>query len=82
MTDAVMHKRASQNNHLTFGEKPSTAFWQTIKKVYKNITVEPVIFFYGIGHGVTAIITQALYFDKICQVNIIGRHLSIIEDCI
>ena len=39
----VTHNYDAQNNHLTFGEKPSTALWQTIKKVYKNITVEPVI---------------------------------------
>ena len=76
MKNSVMHKHDYQNNQLTFGEKPSTALWQTVKKVFKNITVEPVIFFYGIGFGVTAIITQALYFDKICQVNIVGRHLG------
>ena len=39
-------------------------------KVIMNITVEPVIFFYAIGFGITTIISPALYFDKICKVTI------------
>ena len=35
-------------------------------KVVTNITVEPVIFFYAIGFGITTIISPSLYFDKIC----------------
>ena len=38
-------------------------------KVIKNITVEPVIFFYAIGFGITTIISPSLYFDKICKVS-------------
>jgi len=37
-------------------------------KVVTNITVEPVIFFYAIGFGITTIISPSLYFDKICKV--------------
>ena len=37
-------------------------------KVIRNITVEPVIFFYAIGFGITTIISPSLYFDKICKV--------------
>ena len=39
-------------------------------KVVTNITVEPVIFFYAIGFGITTIISPSLYFDKICKVRL------------
>ena len=43
---------------------------EVVDKVIMNITVEPVIFFYAIGFGITTIISPSLYFDKICRVRI------------
>ena len=45
-----------------------TKIKEIVNKVIMNITVEPVIFFYAIGFGITTIISPALYFDKICKV--------------
>ena len=44
--------------------------WNTFKKLIGSITVEPVIFFYAIGFGVTTIITSSLYMEKICKVKL------------
>ena len=71
MVRVEMRNIESSNIRLTFGENPSTRTWQISKKVIKNITVEPVIFFYAIGFGITTVITASLYFDKICKVNFI-----------
>ena len=71
MAKMKMRNDDCANDKVTFGENPSTRLCQTSKKVIRNITVEPVIFFYAIGHSVTSIITSSLYFDKICKVNYI-----------
>ena len=52
----------SENPYLTKTKEIAT-------KVIRNITVEPVIFFYAIGFGITTIISPSLYFDKICKVS-------------
>ena len=54
---------------IPFQETYVTKVKQNLKKVTRNITVEPVIFFYAIGIGITAIITPSVYFEKICKVN-------------
>ena len=41
---------------------------EIFSKVATHITVEPVIFFYAIGFGISTIISPSLYFDKICKV--------------
>ena len=60
--------KKNTNGTTTFGESLSTKMWHATQKIVQNITVEPVIVFYGIGHSVTTIITQSLYFEKICKV--------------
>ena len=42
-----------------------------IGTILANITVEPYIFLYSLGFGMTTIITPILYMDKICSVRII-----------
>ena len=61
--------KKNTNGATTFGESSSTKMWRATQKIVQNITVEPVIFFYAIGHSVTTIITQSLYFEKICKVS-------------
>ena len=61
--------KKNANGTSTFGESSSTKIWHATQKMVQNITVEPVIFFYAIGHSVTTIITQSLYFEKICKVS-------------
>ena len=64
--------KKNSNEATTFGESSFTKtwyVWHATKKIVQNITVEPVIFFYAIGHSVTTIITQSLYFEKICKVS-------------
>ena len=39
--------------------------------ILANITVEPYIFLYSLGFGMTTIITPILYMNKICSVRII-----------
>ena len=60
--------KKNTNGTTTFGESSCTKMGHATQKIVQNITVEPVIVFYGIGHSVTAIITQSLYFEKICKV--------------
>ena len=54
---------------IPFQESYVTKVKHNLKKVTRNITVEPVILFYAIGIGITAIITPSVYFEKICKVN-------------
>ena len=61
--------KKNTNGAATFDESLSTKMWHATQKIVQNITVEPVIFFYAIGHSVTTIITQSLYFEKICKVS-------------
>ena len=64
--------KKNTNGATTLGERSSTKMWHATQKIVQNITVEPVIFFYAIGHSVTTIITQSLYFEKICKVSRCG----------
>ena len=41
--------------------------------ILANITVEPYIFLYSLGFGMTTIITPILYMNKICSVRIIVK---------
>ena len=43
-------------------------WFQIIKKLLMNITVEPLLFLHGLGYGLAAITIPSLYFDKICLV--------------
>ena len=61
--------KKNTNGITTFSESLTTKMWHATQKIVQNITVEPVIFFYAIGHSVTTIITQSLYFEKICKVS-------------
>ena len=61
--------KKNTNGTTTFGESLCTKMGHVAQKIVQNITVEPVIFFYAIGHSVTTIITQSLYFEKICKVS-------------
>ena len=54
---------------IPFQETYVTKVKQNLRKVTRNITVEPVILLYAIGIGITAIITPSVYFEKICKVN-------------
>ena len=43
--------------------------------ILANITVEPYIFLYSLGFGMTTIITPILYMNKICSVRMIIKIL-------
>ena len=40
-----------------------------LKYILKNITVEPVVFFYSLGFSITMIPSYNLYFEKTCTVS-------------
>ena len=48
---------------IPFQETYVTKVKQNLRKVTRNITVEPVILLYAIGIGITAIIKHSVYFD-------------------
>ena len=51
---------------------PMKANWKAIPlTVVQNITVEPFIFLYCLGFGITKIISPILYMNKICSVGTI-----------
>ena len=51
---------------------PMKTDWKKIPlKVVQNITVEPFIFLYCLGFGITMIISPILYMNKICSVGTI-----------
>ena len=55
--------------NITYG----TGFFEKVGSFFvrmlKNITVEPVAFFYALGFSVTMVISPNLYFDKVCKVS-------------
>ena len=46
------------------------AFWEKIKFIFANITLEPVFFIFAMNFGFYAIAANQLYVDKMCQVNL------------
>jgi len=47
---------------------PLEKFFHLLTKFLKNITVEPVVFFYSLGFSITMLPSANLYFDKTCKV--------------
>ena len=39
------------------------------KKIWNQITVEPVMFLFGVVHGLYGLIVTSLYIDKVCRAN-------------
>ena len=50
---------------------PFEKFFHLLTKFLKNITVEPVVFFYSLGFSITMLPSANLYFDKTCKVSIV-----------
>ena len=43
---------------------------QRLMMIWKNITVEPVVILYFLNYGIFMIVSQTLYIEKICRVNL------------
>ena len=54
---------------LTYGSGPIERLFAILVKFFKNVTVEPVAFFYALGFSITTIVTPNLYIEKICTVS-------------
>ena len=61
-----------ENEKKEQNDQSDQSFLQTIKskvtKFYKNITVEPILFFLFFGIAVQAVLNSNLYYEKICKV--------------
>ena len=44
-------------------------FWDLIRPVVTNITVEPCYFLFCVGTGLYMIVSAQLYIEKVCKVN-------------
>ena len=68
MASAGRQNKTTASKLMISQETYATKLLEIGRKIIRNVTVEPVIFFYAIGFGVTTIITSSLYFNKICKV--------------
>ena len=68
-----MESKNSEDNvsvQLTFGRKgPIEKATSLTSKLIRNVTVEPVVFFYSLGFSITIIASPQLYFDKTCKMS-------------
>ena len=56
------------NEKLPIGASESKSGFGVFKTIFENISVEPFIFLYCMGFGITMIVTPILYINKICRV--------------
>ena len=54
---------------LTYGSGPIDRLFFSAVKFLRNVTVEPVVFFYALGYSITMVVTPNLYIEKICTVS-------------
>lgn len=68
-----MESKNSEDNvsvQLTFGRRGHLEKAASLaSKLVRNVTVEPVVFFYSLGFSITIIASPQLYFDKTCKVS-------------
>ena len=43
---------------------------QRLMRIWKNITVEPVVILFMLNYGLFSIVSATLYIEKICRVNL------------
>ena len=56
---------------LSFGSGPRKRAYVGIARLFKLITIEPVVFLYGLGISISFVVSPALYMEKICTVSTI-----------
>ena len=56
---------------LSFGSGPRKRASVGIARLFKLITIEPVVFLYGLGISISFVVSPALYMEKICTVSTI-----------
>ena len=59
------------DEEIIYDTGPLEKFFHLLTKFLKNITVEPVVFFYSLGFSITMLPSANLYFDKTCKVSIV-----------
>ena len=64
-------EEVNNDNYYRYNKRISDmAFWEKIKFIFANITLEPVFFLFAMNFGFYAIAANQLYVDKMCQVNL------------
>jgi len=53
---------------LSFGSGPRKRASVGIARLFKLLTIEPVVFLYGLGISISFVVSPALYMEKICTV--------------
>ena len=68
--------KPDHDEEIIYDSGPFEKFFHLLTKFLKNITVEPVVFFYSLGFSITMLPSANLYFDKTCSVSNIPVHSS------
>ena len=60
---------------LSYGSGPWERLFVNVKRFFKSITIEPVVFFYSLGFSITIIVSPNLYFEKTCLVRFLYEDI-------
>ena len=61
--------KPDHDEEIIYDSGPFEKFFHLLTKFLKNITVEPVVFFYSLGFSITMLPSYNLYFEKTCTVS-------------
>ena len=64
--------KPDHDEEIIYNTGPFEKFFHLLTKLLKNITIEPVVFFYSLGFSITMLPSANLYFDKTCKVSNLG----------
>jgi hypothetical protein len=66
---ATNQEAAKPDHIMSYGSGSVDRLFIMVTRFFKNITVEPVVFFYAVGFSITMVISPNLYFEKTCTVS-------------